>query len=442
MYDVFSLPAITFPPDFLWGSATAGHQIEGDNVHSQNWFDEQQASFWDGDPDHKYRATSGKAADSYRRYREDVELVAALGHQAYRLSIEWSRIEPADGHWDGAAVKHYVDLLERLVQKGIRPFVTLHHFTHPQWFEQLGGFRLPANLRYFERYLEYLLPQISAYVSGWNVINEFNLWGGYSPAVTAPAGLYKFNMLRCHARGYHLIKRHSAAPVSSAHAFIHWFPRRYNDPLDRRMTDFADFVTNEFCFHAIRTGELVYPGLDAQHDPDVKGSMDFWAVNYYTRHMVDARLAGLDGPRFQHKSLKLIPMNFYLEEFYPEGLIANLERLTDRPVYITENGCAADDDRFRIVYLALTLSALREAMDRGVDVRGYFYWSLLDNYEWGSYLPRFGLVAVNPQTFERTPKPSAAFYRAIIERHGFDGDLVRRFLNELPTLAPRRPAGA
>jgi beta-glucosidase len=432
VYDAFSLPKITFPKNFLWGSATAGHQIEGDNIHSQVWHDEQQDWFWDGDPEHKIKSVSGKACDHYRLYREDVDLIKELGHQAYRMSIEWSRIEPVEGQWDVSAVDHYVDLLARLTEHGIQPFVTLHHFTHPQWFEQLGGFRKRENLRYVERYLEYVLPKISAYVSGWNVINEFNLWGGVMP--TREHGEYKFNMLRFHALGYHLIKRYSSAPVSSAHAFIHWFPQRYHDTLDRRMTDYADYATNEFFFHALRTGELVFPNMDAEYDPDVKGALDYWSVNYYTRHMVDARKAGLDGTRFQHKELKMIPMNFYLEEMYPEGLVANIERLADKPVYITENGCSATDDRFRIVYIALTLSALKEAIDRGVDVRGYFYWSLMDNFEWGTYIPRFGLVNVDFNTFKRTPKPSAMFYRDIIQSNGFGGDTVRHYLKELPTL--------
>jgi len=432
MYDVFSLPSITFPKDFLWGSATAGHQIEGDNIHSQMWFDEQQDKFWLDDPGRKFKATSGKACDNYRLYREDVDLLSVLGHQAYRMSIEWSRIEPVEGQWDVSAVNHYIDLLTYLNQRGIQVFVTLHHFTHPLWFEQQGGFRKRENLRYFERYLEYLLPQISGFVNGWNVINEFNLWGGLVP--TPETGNLKFNMLRFHALGYHMIKRFSSAPVSSAHAFIHWFPRRYNDTLDRRTTGYVDLITNEFFFHAIRTGELVYPGMDCEYDPEVKGALDFWAVNYYTRHMVDARQASLQGPRFKHKELKMIPMDFYLEEMYPEGLVANLERLTDRPVYITENGCSADDDRFRIVYLALHLSALKEAIERGVDVRGYFYWSLMDNYEWGSFIPRFGLVEVDLKTFKRTPKPSALFYRDIIRENGFGGETVQRYLKELPTL--------
>lgn len=436
MYDVFSLPAIRFPDDFLWGSATAGHQIEGDNIHSQAWHREQQADFLRGDQDGAVRAPSGRACDHYRRYREDVALIAALGHRAYRMSIEWSRIEPRQGQWDDEALAHYLDLLERLAANDIRVFVTLHHFTHPLWFEQLGGFGKADNRRFFERYLAYLVPRISSLVSGWNVINEFNQWGG--PMAGPAIAPLKFTMLRVHALGYHLIKSHSTAPVSSAHAFVHWFPRRFHDCLDRRMTAHADFATNEFFFHALRTGELVYPGVDAEYDPEVKGALDCWAVNYYTRHMVDARRADLDGRRFRHKELRMIPMRFYLEEMYPEGLIANLERLADHPVYITENGCCCDDDRFRIVYLALHLSALREAMERGVDVRGYFHWSLLDNYEWTSFVPRFGLVAVDPQTFERTPKPSALFYREVIRENGFSGALVRRHLDGLPSLTESR----
>ena len=432
MYDVFSLPPIRFPEGFLWGSATAGHQIEGGNVHSQAWHQEQQPDFFKDDPQRLTRAVSGQACNHYQLYREDAALLARLGHQAFRMSIEWSRIEPREGHWDHEALAHYLDCLDLLAQKGIQVFITLHHFTHPLWFDRLGGFTKAANLRYFERYLAFLLPKISAYVSGWNVINEFNQWGGLwgGPEIA----VLKFNMLRAHALGYHLIKQYSNAPASSAHAFVHWSPRRCHDDPDRCLAAYADFVTNEFFFHALRTGELVYPQADAEFDPDVKGSLDYWAVNYYTRHMADARKASLQGARFRHKELKMVPMPFYLEEMYPEGLIASLERLRDQPVYITENGVAADDDRFRIVYLALHLSALHEALERGVDVRGYFHWSLMDNYEWTSFIPRFGLVVVDFTTFQRTPKPSAFFYREIIEANGFSGVTVRKYLDELPSL--------
>lgn len=130
----------------------------------------------------------------------------------------------------------------------------------------------------------------------------------------------------------------------------------------------------------------------------------------------------------------MIDKDFYLEEMYPEGMTAMLERFRDKPVYITENGCSCNDDRFRIVYLALYLSAVHDAVRRGMDVRGYLYWSLMDNYEWSSFLPRFGLVDVDFKTFERTPKPSAAFYREIIENNGFSQQILRKYLHELPML--------
>ena len=177
MYDVFSLPSIRFPEGFLWGSATAGHQIEGNNIHSQAWHHEQQPGFLFEGKEGSTREPSGKACDHYRLFREDVQLLANLGHRGYRMSIEWSRIEPDQGRWDHEALAHYLELLELLQASGIQVFITLHHFTHPLWFDQLGAFSKKDNLRYFERYLSFLLPKIAPYASGWNVIKEFNQWG-------------------------------------------------------------------------------------------------------------------------------------------------------------------------------------------------------------------------------------------------------------------------
>jgi beta-glucosidase len=419
MYDVFSLPAITFPNGFLWGSSTAGYQIEGDNIHSNHWHQEQA---------NPKLARAGKASNHWELYRQDIALLAELEHKAYRMSIEWSRIEPREGHWDDAALAHYIDELERLQGKGIQVFVTLHHFTHPQWFEEKGAFRDYDNLKYFERYVSYLVPKVAPYVANWHVFNEFNL--SLDPVI----GPWKFNMIRAHALGYHLIRQHSKAPISTAHAFVDWFPRRRHDRLDNAACGYIDWCTNDFFFHALRTGELTYPYMDAVYDANVKGAIDYWAVNTYVRHMVDARSARFRGRQFAHKHLPMIREPFYLEEMFPEGLIANLERLTDKPVYITENGCACDDDRWRIVWIALHLSALREAIDRGVDVRGYLYWSTMDNYEWGSFAPRFGLVHVDFETFQRTLKPSAMYYRDIIRANGLTPEITRRYLSELPTL--------
>ncbi|MDR3709814.1 MAG: family 1 glycosylhydrolase [Capsulimonadaceae bacterium] len=428
MYDVFSLPEIKFPDGFLWGAATAGHQIEGDNVHSQCWAGELAGGF---------RETSGKACNHYEMYRDDVALIRELGHQAYRMSIEWCRIEPTEGCFDEKAMEHYLDELRLLKQQGTYVLVTLHHGSHPQWFDERGAFQRIENLGCFERYLEYLAPKIAPYVDNWHTLNEPN---GAWP-ISREMDTARTNKIKFHARAYRLVKSYSDAPVSYSHCFMQYMPKRHYNAYDNLITNVKDFLQHETWFHAIRTGELLSLYGNAESVPEVKGSVDYWGVNAYTRHMVDARIAPGDAPRFKHKELKMIAKDFYLEEMYPEGMTANLERLTDKPVYITENGCACDDDRFRIVYIALYLSAIREAIDLGVDVRGYFYWSFMDNYEWSSFLPRFGLVHVDFETFERTPKPSAYFYRDVIAQNGVTPELISRYLSELPTLS-RRDRGA
>ena len=422
MYDVFSLPEFAFPKGFLWGSATAGHQIEGNNTHSQCWAYEQSNP--------KIEA-SGMACNDYELYKDDIALIKELGHQAYRMSVEWSRIEPSEGKFNMEAVQHYLDELQLLKEAGLYVLVTLHHGAHPLWFEEQGAFSQLENLRYFERYLNFIVPKLSPFVDNWHTINEPNLGWPWSDE----RAITKANYMKFHARAYHLIKQYSKAPVSYSHAFVHYMPSRRYNPYDNLMTNLKDFLHHEWFFHAIRTGELLSLSANAEYVGELKDSVDYWGVNFYTRHMVDMRTNPADAPRIKHKELKMICKDFYLEEMFPEGLTANLERLADRPVYITENGCSCDDDRFRIVYIALHLSALRDAIDRGVDVRGYFYWSLMDNYEWESFIPRFGLVDVDFQTFKRTPKPSAWFYKDIIAQNGYSPEILRRYLHKLPTLA-------
>ena len=420
MYDIFSLKPYQFPENFFFGSGYAGHQVEGNNCHSQWWHHEQAGAT----PE-----KSGVAVNSYELYQTDIALAHELGHQAFRTSVEWSRIEPEEGIFDADAAEHYVRLFAGLKEKGLKTFATLVHFTHPQWFEERGHFTKIENLAFFQRYVEYIVPLIAPYVDYWNVLNEFNL--GNNEERTE----LKLNSVRYHAAGYHIIKQYSSAPVSSAHALVHYMPRRPFDRMDQALTAFFDMRDHEFFFHAMRTGEIIYPMRDVQYDPAIKGAIDYWAINCYTRDLVDARRASGFGERYRHTVMKMIDQDFHLEEMYPECITANLSRLTDKPVVITENGCSCRDDRFRIVYIALYLSALQEAIQSGVDVRGYLYWSLLDNYEWGSYTPQFGLCEVERTTdFRRIPKPSALFYRDIIRQNGFTQEILRRHLHENPSL--------
>lgn len=416
MYDVFSLKDFSFPENFLWGAGYAGHQVEGNNVHSQLWHKEVSED---------WPEKSGLACNSYELYKSDIDLSKSISLNSFRTSVEWSRIEPSEGCFCEEAAEHYIKFFSGLKEKGIKVFATLVHFSHPQWFEKIGHFTKPENIKYFERYLEYIVPKLAPYVDYWNVINEFNLQANIDQ---------RLNTVLFHARGYHIIKKYSKAPVSTAHALVYYQPYRPHDRWDKAMTEYMDLCNHEFFFHAIRTGEILFPGRDGIFSKEVKNSVDFWSVNTYVRDMVDARNASLWGKRYDHAFLPLIDREFYLKEINPDCVIANLSRLSDKPVIITENGCSCDDDRFRIVWISLYLCALAECIKMNIDVKGYLYWSLLDNYEWNSYAPRFGLFDCDFKTFERTPKPSAYFFKEIIENNGFSQKILRKYLNELPTL--------
>ena len=422
MNDIFSIKDFSFPEGFEWGSATAGHQIEGDNVHSGHFAAEQERL--KKDPCFE---VSGKACNSYEMYEEDVRLLKELGHQIYRLSIEWSRIEPRPGEWNSEAVEHYVRQLALLKEKGIKVFLTLNHYTVPKWFEDLGHFYKYENIDRFLVFLEYIVPRVAPYVDRWNVFNEFN--GG----MTESAKMRKFNRTVAHAKAYHMIKQYSDKPVSTAHAYMDFYPVRRQDRFDNALADYYDAFCNEFFFHAIRTGELVMEGMDGIYDKDIKNSIDFWSINIYDRKMRDARSAAIRGKRYEPTFTPMIDAPFYLDEFFPEGIVSAAARLSDKPIFISENGCSADDDGFRIAFITEYLCALSQAIKMGAEVQGFCYWSLLDNYEWGSFKPRFGLVEVDRENgFERRIKPSGYFLKEIIENNGFKQEMLRKYLKELP----------
>lgn len=419
MFTTLSMKDVIFPKDFLFGAGGAGHQIEGDNIHSQ--FHE-----WETTRPECFRLPAGKACNSWELYREDIALFQSLSWQIYRMSIEWSRIEPEQGVIDQTALRRYIDMLERLNNAGIKVSLTTHHWSHPLWFEKLGGFAKRENIKYFLKYLDFLVPQIKDFVHSWNVLNEFTNHG------TNPQS---FNLMKnltvAHALGYHTIKKYTFAPVSSTHALIHWQPYRSYDEFDRCAAKMLDWSTNGYFIHAMETGELVLPHLEGETVPEVKDSLDYWAINYYTRHMASGRTENLTTHRFEFDRVSMIDEDVYHEEFYPDAFVQHLPRFKNKPVYICENGVAADDDRFRIVYLARHLAALKEAMDLGVDLRAYIHWSALDNYEWGSFKARFGLIHTDFQTFKRTPKPSAYFFQDIIKNHGITHAIRKKWLEPL-----------
>ncbi len=421
MTDIFSYKDFYFPKDFIFGSATAGHQIEGNNIHSSNWAWEKEEE----KRDPKFEI-SGLASNSYEMYEEDSKMIAELEHNMYRLSIEWSRIEPEEGVFVEAEVDHYKQVFESLKSRGIKICLSLTHGAFPNWFRKKDWLNKYENIVYFARYIEYIVPKISEYIDMWLVLNEPN--GGVDPAFFD----FKYNAVRYHARAYHIIKKYSDKPVSTAHMLVQQFPKRAEDKFDRTMRDFCDMVHNEFFFHAIRTGELVLPFKDGIYDKEMKDTCDFWAINSYSRHIIDTRIKEVRAKPYVFEKLQTLPEGV-CRSMYPECLIHNMTRLMDKPVLLSENGIACDDDDFRIVYLTEYLCAMREAMDMGVDLIGYLHWSLIDNYEWGSFMPRYGLVDVDRQNgFKRTIKKSGYYMRDIIRNGGFSQEILRRYLTEIP----------
>jgi beta-glucosidase len=426
MRDLSNLPALQFPTGFWWGSATAGHQIEGDNVNCQDYHDEMH------DPGGRRKAAgkipSGKACDHWNRWREDLDLLGELGHQAWRFSIEWSRIEPAPGQVNDDAVVHYLAVCQRLADLKIRPVITLCHWTHPQWFEELGGFAKEANLVHWERHVDRIGRLFGPFAAAWIPLNE----------VEGAAGgrmEYAWGYARANAIAYHTLKRHSAAPAGiAAGAAGSVYPLREFDEADRALAAWRQWQNCGWWHHMIRTGELVLLGQDARAVPDAKGATDWWMLNYYRRRFADARKASgagecpcwgihrvLTAPEGDSKGKR-----FEQDEIHPDTLVRVLEGLRDKPVLISENGIATDDDRWRVYSLGVHLAAVHRAIAQGADVRGYLHWTTMDNYEWGSFVPRFGLVHVDFDTFARTPKPSAWFYRDVIGANALTPAIVAR----------------
>ena len=418
MLNLASLNEIDFGKDFLWGTATAAHQVEGNDIHSSNWYGELR---------NHYAEPSGMACNFWELYPDDIKLMKELGYQAFRMSVGWGRLEPEEGHFDDQALAVYLDMFAKLKENGIKIFLTLLHSGEPEWFAQKGGFSKPENIGCFLKFAERLIPEIADFIDFWMVSNEFNLQS--DPAI-------KTNILTVQAQTASLIRRYSKNPVSSAHALLCFVPDDPNSEADRVLSQYNMWKSNGYFFHACRTGEVILPGMDMVEIPELKESMDFWGINYYTRIMCSAKKKDGHAPFYPYERLQMIRTEgFYLEGFYPDGLRNGLLGLKDKPIYITENGNCCDDDRWRILKLGLDLTAMKDAMDHGADIRGYLHWSFMDNYEWNSFLPRFGLIHVDFDTFKRTPKKSAYFLRDIIAAGGkFDGALIRKYIPELPQL--------
>jgi beta-glucosidase len=384
-----------FPPDFLWGSATAAHQVEGGCTNNDWWAWEHTEGSTAVEP-------SGDAIDHFARYDEDYALLAALGQNAHRISLEWSRIEPAPGEVSTAALDHYARVLDSLARHGLTAFVTLHHFTLPRWFAERGGWLAPDAVDRFAAYAAVVAERLGDRIPYACTINEPQIValmgyavGHFPPGVQDHQQAVQVNdaLMRAHRAAVTAL-RACPAQVGVCLQLPYIEPLRSDDDGDVMVAD-------------LLRGLMVDSHLDdlrAAGDPG-----DFVGLQYYFRMRVDASRPDFQAPPPQ--GAETTQMGW---EVYPAGFGRMLRRVAESglPVVVTENGIATADDAQRVRFLRSHLRELKAALDDGVDVRGYLHWSAFDNFEWAhGYAPTFGLVGIDrADGLRRVVRPSAVLY--------------------------------
>ncbi len=416
-----------FPENFLWGAATSSHQVEGDNIHNDWWQWEQNG---------RVLEQSGKACDHWNRFQEDFKLVKSLHHNAHRFSIEWSRIEPEEGKFNQEAIAHYREVVHSLKSNGMEPIVTLFHFTLPLWLAKQGGWLSPRAPELFERFAGKMAESIGDDVRYWMTLNEPVIYvlksylvGDWPPGGRSyeKAYLVFVHLLKAHVLAYDAIKdsinnlnREETQVGIAQHIsfFSPCYPNSWKDKISVRL---RNLMFNHLFVKALIKGRIFYPGFFRVRLHRGK-TLDFMGLNYYTRNFVHNRgfrIPGIYGdvcPVGHHPDvMKKNSLNW---EVYPMGLAQLVKDFSKYklPIIIAENGISTAQDAQRSEFIVEHLRQLAKAMEWGAPVIGYFYWSLLDNFEWADgFEPRFGLIEVDYKTQERTIRPSALLYAEICQ---------------------------
>jgi beta-glucosidase len=413
---------IVFPDGFLWGAATSGHQVEGGNVNSDWWAWEHEAGSPVAEP-------SGNADEHYTRYPADVALMAELGLNTYRFSVEWARVEPSEGTFDPAELEHYRRMVECVRSNGLEPMVTLSHFALPQWLAAEGGWISRRAPELFERYCRRVVQTLGGAVTWYCTINEPAVvaTGGYVGRWGFPPGVVNVKLWRAAGAGMIEAHKRSLAAIHDvrpeAKAGLALFgSERVCNPGGKPATDFNLHWNEDIYIEAAKDDDFI--GVQAYsrfqlHLPRIAAPLTRLALAIRPLEgIVVPRVLGLqdsaDGTMAPAGS-RLTQMGW---EYRPEALTAVVRRIAavypEKDLVVTEHGVATLDDRERVEFIARGLAALGQAISDGVRVRGYIHWSLLDNFEWSSgYRPHFGLVGVDRATQERTVHPSARFLGAI-----------------------------
>ena len=405
---------------FYFGAATSSHQVEGGNQNDWSEWEKETAGLlakkanemntgmrWPHfilknypNPLQEENYVSGRASSHYARYKEDFKTAKLLGHNAHRLSLEWSRIEPQKGIFNSAAIAHYKDVIKSLRKNGLEPFVTIWHWPLPFWVRDQGGWTSSKTREDFVRFTKKVAEAFKDDVRFWITLNEPEIYAtnGYLKGVWPPQKKNPFsylaslhNLIKAHKLSFSALKKINAGfQIGIAKNNI-YFEAYQNKPINLLLKKAADWWWNFYI-------------LDRIAD-----SMDFIGLNYYFHNRINSG--------FNKNENKLVSDMGW--ELYPDGLYYVLTDLKKygKPIYVTENGLADAEDKNREWFIGESLSAVRRAQKDGADVRGYFYWSLLDNFEWDKgFWPRFGLIAVNYKTMKRTVRKSALAYKKLIKQ--------------------------
>jgi len=408
----YSYKPFVFPKGFLWGAATSSHQVEGGN---------ENCDWWKFEIERKLEL-SGAACDQYSKYEEDAELISSLGQNAHRLSLEWSRIEPTPGVFDEEAIEHYRKVLSALKSRGIKVALTIHHFTNPSWLGAEGWERHSV-VKHFTRFVDRVVREYDELVDLWITINEpmVFLFMGWQAGKWPPgkkASLYTtakvfFHLARAHKESYRLIKTLSKknTPVGIANNCQSFYA------YDRRS------IWAMLSAYAIEwaTNHLFYFWTRPRYH-------DFLGLNYYFHHRVV--MSGLFKSSFLDPNLEQRDRSDMGWELNPDGMFDVLLSLNHyrKPIYITECGVATDSEHVRQRFLVNFIKQVHHGISAGVNVKGFFYWSFMDNFEWADgFTPHFGLVAVDYKTQKRAPRDCAYLYARIIKRNEIDEELFKYF---------------
>jgi beta-glucosidase len=420
---------VKFPEDFLWGTSISAHQTEGFNVNDWSEWEHHNAARLAAEAEEMFASKvpdwekikplatnpsnyiSGRASDHYARYKEDIALIKQLGIKAFRFSIEWSRIEPKEGQYNQEAIDHYGDLINELKKAGIMPVVTLHHRTNPLWVRDQKDWQNKKTVDDFGRYVAKVVSLFKDDVKFWMPVNEpiMSLAGGYLGGIYPPgiknifSALKVFrNFVKAQNKAYQIIHGTVVgANVGLSHAAVYAEPYK-NRFLNRIIVNLLHYLANHLILK-----RAVY---------------DFIGVQYYSRGLANLTF----GKYFLPKVIQMPPQGTLTDmgwEIYPEGLYRFIKDIAGKyrkPIYVTENGITDASDTLRADYIKQHLAVLDRAIKEGFDIRGYFYWAFLDNLEWDKgFWPRFGLIEVNYQNYERKIRPSGRAYSEIIKNSGF-----------------------